>query len=221
FISESRQPGVNASSRETAARARDAGTHRGVDASTRSFPGAADPSYYEGQDLEALQDMPAYYNWILDKFRPHLHGSVIEVGAGLGHIASLYADSVRRLSLVEPAENLHQQLKQRFANTSYVEPICGLLEKVHADEARSPGTHGGPFDAAILVSVLEHIENEREMLAQLFDLVRPAGALLLFVPALPWLYGALDARVHHFRRYTRADLSELIRSTGFQIESLS
>jgi hypothetical protein len=35
------------------------------------------------------------------------------------------------------------------------------------------------------------------------------------------LYGALDARVHHVRRYTKAGLTEAIQSVGFQIESIS
>ncbi len=136
-------------------------------------------------------------------------------------MSSLYADSVQRLLLLEPAENLHQQLKERFADRPHVQLLCALLEDVHAGEAQAPGSQGGPFDAAILVSVLEHVEDDTEMLAQLFDLVRPAGALLLFVPALPWLYGALDARVHHVRRYTRAGLSEVIRTAGFQLKSIS
>jgi SAM-dependent methyltransferase len=184
-------------------------------------PPSADPSYYEGQDLEALADIPAYYNWILDRFRPHLHGSVIEVGAGLGNISALYADSVRRLLLLEPAQNLHGRLEERFAGRSHVSSTCALLGEVHAAEAQAPGSRGGPFDAALLVNVLEHVEDDRGMLAGLFDLLAPNGALLVFVPALPWLYGALDARVHHVRRYTKAGLTEAIQSVGFEIESIS
>ena len=182
--------------------------------------GTNDASFYEGQDLEALANLPNYWRWILDHFREELKGTVIEIGAGLGNFSALYADSVEQLRLLEPAKNLYQHLESRFASKSHVVTRCGLLEELHAEEAASPGSHGAPYDAALLVSVLEHVENDVQMLRQLLDLLRPRGALLLFVPALPFLYGAMDARVGHFRRYTREGLADVIRRAGFGIELL-
>jgi SAM-dependent methyltransferase len=94
------------------------------------------------------------------------------------------------------------------------------LDEVHAEEIASPGIDGAPYDAALLVNVLEHVEDDVRMLRQLLDLLRPRGALLLFVPALPFLYGALDSRVAHFRRYTRAGLADVVAQAGFKLELL-
>ncbi len=181
---------------------------------------AGDASFYEGQDLEALADIPNYYQWILANFREHLKGKVIEIGAGVGHLSALYADSVAHLLLVEPARNLHQRLANRFASNPKIAIRGGLLDELHAEELASPGIHGAPYDAALLVNVLEHVENDLQMLRQLFDLLRPGGVLLLFVPALPFLYGALDSRVGHVRRYTRLGLAEVVRQAGFKLELL-
>ncbi len=181
---------------------------------------AGDASFYEGQDLEALADIPNYYQWILANFREHLKGKVIEIGAGLGNLSALYAESVARLLLVEPARNLHQQLANRFASNQNITIRCGLLDELHAEELASPGIHGAPYDAGLLVNVLEHVENDLQMLRQLFDLLRLGGALLLFVPALPFLYGALDSRVGHVRRYTRTGLAEVVGQAGFKLELL-
>jgi SAM-dependent methyltransferase len=178
------------------------------------------PSFYEGQDLEALADVPNYYRWMLGNFHEYLKGNVIEIGAGLGHVSELYADSVEQLLLVEPAKNLHQRLAIRFASKPHVTTRCGLLDEVHAEEIASPGIDGAPYDAALLVNVLEHVEDDVRMLRQLLDLLRPRGALLLFVPALPFLYGALDSRVAHFRRYTRAGLADVVAQAGFKLELL-
>jgi len=175
-----------------------------------------DASFYEGHDLEALAEIPNYYQWILENFRDHLKGKVVEVGAGLGHAAALYADAVEQLLLLEPAENLYQSLANRFASNPRVTTRCGLLEDLYAEEFGNPGTGGAPYDAALLMNVLEHVEDDAGMLRTVFKMLRPGGALLLFVPALPFLYGSFDSQVGHLRRYTRAGLTQQVRETGFE-----
>ncbi len=157
---------------------------------------------------------------MLESFRPRLRGKVIEIGAGTGNISCMYADWVEELLLLEPAKNLYLHLQERFAGRPHVRTVCELVEDVHAREMASPGSCGGPFDAALLANVLEHISDDAAMLRQIFDLVRPGGSLLLFVPALPWLYGALDTRVHHLRRYKRDSLADVVGRAGFTMQSM-
>lgn len=170
-----------------------------------------DPTHYEGQDLEALGDLARYTGWILETFQPWLHGRVIEVGAGIGNVSARYLDRVDEALLVEPAVNLHAKLVARLGQHPKVRTSAELLHIVPAELTAKP------FDAAILVNVLEHIEDDRAVLRQLHDLVRPGGAVLLFVPAHQWLYGSLDALVHHVRRYERAELQSKIAEAGFEV----
>jgi SAM-dependent methyltransferase len=180
-------------------------------------PAASDvSSFYEGQDLEALASLPRYYDWILSYFRPFLLGRVLEIGAGLGQIAARYAGQPERLILLEPAKNLYGRLKERFANQSHVTTVCGLVEDLRPGEMGDGAI--SHFDAVLLVNVLEHVEDDGLMLRQIFQLLRPGGVLLVFVPALPWLYGTLDALVHHVRRYTRGSLTTTIEGAGFGVE---
>ena len=53
----------------------------------KRLPPDHDVRHYEGQDLEALADMPNYTHWLLEPFRPHLQGRVIELGAGIGNVS--------------------------------------------------------------------------------------------------------------------------------------
>ena len=170
--------------------------------------------HYEGGDLEALSDMPNYTKAILKPIRPYLRGRVIEVGAGIGNVANHYLDDAQHVLLVEPAENLYPTLVERFRGQSKVTTSCTLLHET------DPALVSEPFDAAIVVNVLEHIENDRELLEQLHTLVRPGGMLLIFVPALPWLYGTLDSLVHHFRRYTHDGLRERVEEAGLSVDTL-
>jgi SAM-dependent methyltransferase len=181
-------------------------------------PIASGPEYYEGQDLEALADLPHYYRWILKTFGPYLRGTVLEVGAGIGNFSAHYVHGVERAVLLEPARNLYLHLADRFAGAGHVRPVCGLLEDWSAERERV-----GPadlFDATVLVNVLEHVPDDRGMIARLRDLLRPGGTLLVFVPALKWLYGTLDEVVHHYRRYSFSGLARLVRQAGLELVHL-
>lgn len=180
----------------------------------------SDAHYYEGQDLEALSILPAYQEWILERFRPHLRGKVIEIGAGLGNISARYADLVQELLLLEPAQNLESRLRQRFEDRPNVRVCSALIETLHADIAALPGAYGAPFDTALMVNVLEHVADDASMLGYVHGALRPRGALLLFVPACPWAYGTLDEKVGHLRRYTLGGLARLVQSAGFSIETI-
>lgn len=180
----------------------------------------ASAELYAGQDLEALANLPAYQDWILHLFRPHLRGKVVEIGAGLGNISSRYADAVQDLLLLEPAKNLYPRLKERFEDKPHVRTICGLVENLAPVDGAAPSIGDGPFDAALLVNVLEHVADDVPMLRTVRNILRAEGKLLIFVPALPWLYGTLDKRVGHERRYTLPGLLQVVEQAGFAVETI-
>jgi hypothetical protein len=48
--------------------------------------------------------------------------------------------------------------------------------------------------------------------------LRVGGHLLIFVPALPWLFSEADKNVGHFRRYYKKNLVKLVEDAGFSIK---
>ena len=177
----------------------------------------SEPEYYEGQDLEALADLPHYYRWILKTFAPYLKGRVLEVGAGTGNFSVHYVDAVEEVVLLEPAQNLYPSLAARFAGKHNVRPVCSLLEDWCEAHDGDTVPQASSFDAALLVNVLEHVEHDLPMLRRLAEFLRPGGVLLVFVPALRWLYGSLDSVVHHYRRYTFSLLARTIRRAELEL----
>ncbi len=169
---------------------------------------------YDGQDLEALADLPNYHRWILDGFGRRPRGRTLEVGAGIGNFAARYVDDVEELVLLEPAANLFPKLKLRFEHEASVTPVCRYVEDWAGD------VEHGRFDTIVLVNVLEHVEDDVGMLRVLHSLLKPGGSLLLFVPAMPCLYGTLDALVDHHRRYTRGGLRHELQEAGFTTDRL-
>ena len=73
------------------------------------------------------------------------------------------------------------------------------------------------YNLALLLDVLEHVEQDREYLQ---DIVRTyiaeGGYFVITVPAYPFLFGSHDRFMKHFRRYTRKDLLEVIHCAGLE-----
>jgi SAM-dependent methyltransferase len=89
------------------------------------------------------------------------------------------------------------------------------------DDARASGALAdGSFDAIVLINVLEHIDDDAAMLDHIEHLLVPHGMLLLFVPALQWLFGSLDTLVGHRRRYHKPQLRALVEHAGFAVRDL-
>lgn len=76
--------------------------------------------------------------------------------------------------------------------------------------------YSGVFDKIINLDVIEHIQDDKEALAQMYDILAPRGQLILSVPAHPSLYGPKDVQVGHYRRYDKAMLAQRLQEAGFR-----
>jgi hypothetical protein len=117
--------------------------------------------------------------------------------------------------LVEPARNLYARLATRFAGQSNVRVVGDTLQGAMAQGSLPLAA----YDSVVLINVLEHVKEDVELLRAARTLLRDGGALLLFVPALPWLFGSLDRLVGHERRYTASSLEAVVARAGFRLES--
>jgi SAM-dependent methyltransferase len=171
---------------------------------------AAPPSFtYSGEELDALEGARNYHRWIVRRFAPYLGRRIVEVGAGIGtfaeHLRAAAPDA--ELTLVEPAANNYPHLRARFAGQPRVRTVQGYL-----DDAGDAGS----ADALVAVNVMEHVRDDAGFLRAAHRLLAPGGHALLFVPALPAIYGSLDEAFEHFRRYTRRELDEGLRGAGLR-----
>jgi hypothetical protein len=69
------------------------------------------------------------------------------------------------------------------------------------------------------MNVFEHIADDRALAARLARLLAPDGALLVYVPACRFAFGALDRALGHYRRYTRASLGGLLAGAGLALDA--
>jgi SAM-dependent methyltransferase len=157
--------------------------------------------------LAELEGATNYKAWVLGLLRPFTQGHVLEIGAGRGTYARELRDLGGSLTAVEPSARLIPPLKQQLAGLSDVTVINGTLTDV-ADEN---------FDTAVLLNVLEHVEDDRSLLAGISARLAPGGTVCIWVPAFLSLFGEFDRLVGHCRRYRKRDLERLLVASGFNI----
>jgi SAM-dependent methyltransferase len=107
------------------------------------------------------------------------------------------------------------------------DPVAVRLaqERGGARYCRTTGTQlpfrQGSFDAVVASDVLEHIKDDVAAVAEIARVTRLGGTAVISVPAHPWLFSEHDAVLHHFRRYSKAALRDVLQRNGFKTNRLS
>lgn len=71
-------------------------------------------------------------------------------------------------------------------------------------------------DLILLMDVLEHVDDDLELLRGYVRQVQPGARFVVSVPAFDWLWSAHDVFLEHRRRYTLRQLLHLVGAAGLQ-----
>jgi SAM-dependent methyltransferase len=179
-------------------------------------PAAFEETHHELWDLENFNSAHRLGDWMFEQFAPFVGGSVVEVGAGIGTFSRrLLAHGVESLLLVEPEPPCAHLLERDWG----VDPRVTVARETLPD---SPALRAweGRADFVLCQNVLEHIAEESGAVKAMADALAPGGVVTILVPAHPRLYGRLDERYGHERRYTRKRLARVIDRTGLELVDL-
>src|SRR5205823_10896285 len=77
------------------------------------------------------------------------------------------------------------------------------------------------FDAIGAFDVLEHIEDDDRVLAEMHRALVAGGGLIATVPQHPWLWSGVDDYARHYRRYTRRQFAAKLQAAGFSVERVT
>lgn len=77
------------------------------------------------------------------------------------------------------------------------------------------------YDYLICLDVLEHIENDHQLVAEFYRILKPGGKLLLTVPAYQFMWTYWDEVLGHKRRYRKANLIKLLKSANLKVTRAS
>lgn len=144
--------------------------------------------------------------WALQKHCANFQ-SYLEIGCGTGYVLSGVAHRFpqTRLTASEIFTTGLQFAAQRV-------PQAELLQM---DARDIP--YRDEFDVVGAFDVVEHIQEDEAVLAQIHAALKPGGHLLLTVPQHQWLWSPSDEYARHERRYTATELHSKVRSAGFTL----
>lgn len=169
------------------------------------------------RDLEQMYAVEVDHWWFAGKrmlfqrllaarlLRPGLR--MLDVGSGTGAVPAHFS----RFGWICATDRSLDAM--RFARTRNVRAA------VVSDAAVLPFADSS-VDLALAFDVIEHVEDDRSMMAEVRRVLRPGGAVAIHVPAWPSLFSRHDELLQHKRRYTRGGLRTLVEKSGFALEYL-
>ena len=129
--------------------------------------------------------------------------SVVDVGAGAGVFFKHYLTEFpkSRYYFIEPIQALRDRILKTPGSEVVTDPKAAL-----------------PQEAAVVLDVLEHIENDKDFLINLHQRMASGSLLIMTCPALSLLWSDWDVKLGHFRRYNKRSLISVVESAGFKVK---
>jgi len=152
--------------------------------------------------------------WVYSKIKPFIGNKVLELGAGIGTMSNYFVSYGRELTLTDTNDDYITYLKNRFVGNNLIKAVKMDICNIDKD------LPGGKFDTIIGINILEHIADDLDLLRRLKNILSKDGKLLLMVPAHKMLFGSLDKELKHCRRYSKKELTNKLKDSGYVIEKI-
>lgn len=162
-------------------------------------------SNYGGTDnLEIMQEAVRYNRFLEDLVLLHASPGdrVLDFGAGIG----TFACSMRERGLDVQCVEVDPDQAELISRLEI--PVVNSIEDIPDNSV----------DYIYSLNVLEHIEEDARVLSELSRCLTPAGKMLIYVPAMQFLFSSMDRKVGHYRRYSRGSLTQVVTRAGFNVK---
>lgn len=168
-----------------------------------------------GDIQQVLAGATNYYRWIYNQFKDYIGNNVLEIGCGGGHFTRFLAERPCNLLVADiELQYLDSLNKKYISRPNFATTTIDLNDLKWSDK------YIQKFDTVVFLNVLEHIEDDHQVLEQLYKVLCPKGNLILMVPAFQSLYGSMDAADNHYRRYSSGEVRKKLQRAGFNVKWL-
>lgn len=150
-----------------------------------------------------------YRRWQFRMIAPYVKGRVLEIGGGIGNFTADLASVAESVVSIEPNAYCYSQLLEKtrsLQNVAVYNVTAEALERKIGPDYQA--------DAAVCMNVLEHLKDDELAVNTFSKRLKSGGLLVLLIPAVPWLFGEVDRRLGHYRRYSKATARALMDKTG-------
>lgn len=129
--------------------------------------------------------------------------SVLDVGAGSGVFSKRLLDKHIAASArcIDTAYKFDERLEiYNGKNIRFVKAVRDIDESL-----------------ILMIDILEHLDDDSEFLQEYVDRIPAGSHILIGVPAFSFLWSGHDVFLGHKRRYTLAELEDLVKNSGLRI----
>jgi SAM-dependent methyltransferase len=178
-------------------------TPRIIDESEISFPSK---SWEEADSIEEASSFWANERatMIERMLRKEKVNFLWEVGAGNGTAAIPLRNRGIEIIPIEPLKSGAITLAKNGFQTFY-----STLEDLRLPD--------NSIDAIGAFDVLEHLDNPRFLLDEVYRVLKPGGIFVCSVPSHQWLFSDFDVAIGHYRRYSPKSLKKLVVGSKLNI----
>jgi SAM-dependent methyltransferase len=149
-----------------------------------------------------------YRRWLVSLVADSVGRRVLEVGVGVSSWGVFFPGRELWVAIDKDSHRLGVARAEPAADGTRFEEV-----DIASDQALALAEHR--FDTVLCVNTLEHIEDDPRALENMHAVLTERGRLALIVPAIQALYGPLDRRYGHHRRYNREGLEQALARAGF------
>lgn len=167
-------------------------------------------------DLTAYQHKLSATSALL---KPDMH--LLEFGCGTGSTALVHAPNVRSIQAIDFSGEMIRIAKEK-ANTAGVENVGFQVQSIDTLEAKE-----NSFDAILGMSILHLLPNRQEVIAKVFNLLKPGGHFFSSTlcigdgnPIIPMVLPLIRAlgKAPYVGKFTSVELLAELEQAGFTIK---
>ncbi len=136
---------------------------------------------------------------------PMIGGEVLEIGTGSGYGVEKVAPLTKRFVTID-----------KFKCALNVAEVSDNIEFIQMTIPPIVGIDNDSFDYVICFQVLEHIQEDKAFLKEIYRVLRPGGKLILTTPNR---LTTLSRNPWHIREYTIQELEELMAKVEFEVDT--
>lgn len=138
--------------------------------------------------------------------QPWISGKLLEVGCGEGRGVEILLPHSAGYLGIDKIQEVIDMLKSKFPNVDFQQAVIPPFK----------GIEENSFDTVVSFQVIEHIENDRLFLEEIYRVLKPGGKAIISTPNINH---TLSRNPWHIREYTPKQLIDLSASIFDQVDA--
>src|SRR5690606_15540262 len=107
--------------------------------------------------------------------KPLVNGDLLEVGCGEGRGVEVLLNGVNSYHGLDKIPEVIDQLKNKFPNVAFEQAVIPPFVTIDSDK----------FDTVVSFQVIEHIQDDRLFLQEIYRVLKPGGRAIISTPNIP------------------------------------